>query len=195
MSCCCMSLIPAAYTIPHPSNSSVLLAALAGNWDWWTYHQLWALQTNYTEGQLIHKPFYRPLISLTFTKPCPIQVGSEHFFEWRTTDQEEIIFKFHLTINPPYGFLTPHSFVQSNSHSVSTQFLWFQISTFDKVLIPTTTHFPGNWDSPPSFSFYFSPHTRDKTNRIDSRKWLIVQDNHKKTTGVHHRTLASYKMP
>ena len=27
---------------------------------------------------------------------------------------------------------------------VSMQFLWFQISTFDKVSIPTTTHFPGN---------------------------------------------------
>ena len=28
--------------------------------------------------------------------------------------------------------------------NVSTQFLWFQISTFDKVSIPTITHLPGN---------------------------------------------------
>ena len=28
--------------------------------------------------------------------------------------------------------------------TVSMQFLWSQISTFDKALIPTTTHFPGN---------------------------------------------------
>ena len=27
---------------------------------------------------------------------------------------------------------------------VSAQFLWFQISTFDKVSIPTITHFSGN---------------------------------------------------
>ena len=111
-----MSLIPAEYTVPFPSNSSVLLAALASNQDWWTYRQLRALQTNYTEGQLVHKPFYHPLISLTFTKPSPIQVGSEHYFEWRITDWEEIIFMFHLVINPSYGFFAPHTFIQSNSH-------------------------------------------------------------------------------
>ena len=115
-SCCCMSLIPTEYTVPFPSNSSVLLTALARNRDWWTYCQLRALQTNYTEGQLVHKPFYHPLISLTFTEPSPIQVGSEHYFEWRTTDREEIIFTFHLVINPSYGFFAPHTFVQSNSH-------------------------------------------------------------------------------
>ena len=111
-----MSFLPAEYTVPFPSNSSVLLTALAGNQDWWTYHQLRALQTNYTEGQLVHKPFYRPLISLTFTEPTPIQVGSEHYFEWRTTDQEEIIFTFHLVINPSCRFFAPHTFIQSNSH-------------------------------------------------------------------------------
>ena len=117
-SCCCMSLLPAEYTVLFPSNSSVLLAALAGNRDWWTYCQLWALQIDYTEGQLVHKPSYCPLISVTFTEPSHIQVGSEHYLEWWTTDQEEIIFMFHLVINPSYRFFALHTFIQSNSHRV-----------------------------------------------------------------------------
>ena len=55
-------------------------------------------------------------IFLTFTEPSPIQVGSEHYFEWRTTNLEEVIFTFHLIINPSYGFSKPHTFIQSNSH-------------------------------------------------------------------------------
>ena len=122
-----MSLLPVEYTVPFPSNSSVLLTTLAGNRDWWTYCQLHALQTDYTKGQLVHKPFYQPLISHTFIKPSPIQVGSKHCFEWRTTNREEIIFTFHLVINPSYGFFTPHTFVQSNSHQAySTLFsVWY----------------------------------------------------------------------
>ena len=111
-----MSLIPPEYTVPFPSNSCVLLAALAGNHGWWSYQQLHALQTNHTGGQLVHTPFYQPLISLSFTDPSPIQVGSEHYFKWRTTDLEEIIFTFHLVINLSYGFFGLHTFIQSNSH-------------------------------------------------------------------------------
>ena len=111
-----MSLIPAKYTVPFPSHSTVLLTALIGNRDWWTYQQLHTLQSNYMEGQLVHKPFYHPLISHTFTEPCPLQVGSEHYFEWQTIDLEEIIFTFHLIINPSYRFFAPHTFIQSSSH-------------------------------------------------------------------------------
>ena len=61
---------------------------------------------------------------------------------------------------------------------VSAQFLWFQILTLDKVSIPTITHFPGNQDSPPSFSFYFPPShmPEDRTNKMDYGSQLIVQD-------------------
>ena len=108
-----MSLIPHEYTIPFPANSSVLLIVLAGNQDWWTYHQLHTLQTNHSGGQLVHKPLYHPIVSPTFTAPSPIQVGSEHYFKWRTADLEEVIFTFHLIINSFFG---PHTLIQSNSH-------------------------------------------------------------------------------
>ena len=56
---------------------------------------------------------------------------------------------------------------------VSVQFLWFQILTFDKVLIPTITHFPGNQDSPPSFPFISLLHTHQKTRRT---RWILKCD-------------------
>ena len=56
--------------------------------------------------------------------------------------------------------------------------LWFQISTFDKVSIPTITHSPDNRDSPPSFFHSFpSTHTpEDRTNKIDFGSRLVVQN-------------------
>ena len=85
----------------------------------------------------------------------------------------------------------PKAFVQKG---VSAEFLWFQISTFDKVSIPTVTHFPGNRGSPPSFPIISLLRTR--VRRQDGQDGLRITTNStrqaKKTTGVHHRTLASY---
>ena len=78
---------------------------------------------------------------------------------------------------------------------VSAQFKWFQNSTFDKVSIPTVTHFSGNRGSPLSFHCISLLHTH--VRRQDKLDGLRIATNStrqaKKTTGVHHRTLASYR--
>ena len=63
---------------------------------------------------------------------------------------------------------------------VSAQFLWFQILTFDKVSIPTITHFPGNRDSPPSFSFYFPPSHIPR--RQDEQDGLVIMTSSTRQT-------------
>ena len=51
---------------------------------------------------------------------------------------------------------------------VSVQFLWLQISTFDKVPIPMITHFPGNKAPHLLFlEFPFFTHAKDKIDRMD----------------------------
>ena len=56
---------------------------------------------------------------------------------------------------------------------VSVQFLWFQISTFDKVSTPTITHFSGNRGSPPSFPFISLLCTHQKTRQT---RWITDRD-------------------
>ena len=94
-----VSVIPSEYAAcPFPSNSSILLTSLAYNHDWWSYRQLRALQTNRTEGQFGHRPIYKPIVSLSFTTPSPIQISSEHYFEWREVDSPLPLVAIHIII-------------------------------------------------------------------------------------------------
>jgi hypothetical protein len=112
-----MSFIPCNFVpAPFPSNSSALLEHLTANRDWWSYRQLRALQTNFSEQQLYHRPFYRPVVSLSFEYPSPIQVGTEHYFEWRRFEDNSIITSIHFVIHPAFTFLEPHYRISRSSH-------------------------------------------------------------------------------
>ena len=101
-------VIPSEYaTCPFPSNSSALLTALAHQHDWWSYRQLRALQTNRTEGRFGHRPIYRPIVSLSFTSPSPIQISSEHYFEWREVGSPLVLVALHIIIHPSFAFTEP----------------------------------------------------------------------------------------
>ena len=103
-----MSVIPPEYTAcPFPSNLSILLTALVQQHDWWSYRQLRALQTNRTEGQFGHHPIYHPIISLSFTTPSPIQISSEHYFEWREVNSPLPLVAIHIVIHPSFAFSKP----------------------------------------------------------------------------------------
>ena len=100
-----VSVIPSEYAAcPFPSNSSLLLTTLAHAHDWWSYRQLRALQTNRTEGQFGHRPIYQPIISLSFTSPSPIQISSEHYFEWREVESPLPIVAIRIIIHPSFAF-------------------------------------------------------------------------------------------
>ena len=102
-----MSVIPSEFAAcPFPANSSNLIYALAQAQDWWSYWQLRALQPNLTHSQLLHRPFYRPTTSLSFTHPTPIQIGTEHYFEWQYTETKVPLVAFHLIIHLSEPVLT-----------------------------------------------------------------------------------------
>ena len=69
--------------------------------------QLRALQPNLSHDQLHHHPFYRPATYLSFTEPTPIQVASEHYFEWLHQESRIPIVAFHLIIHPTFAFGEP----------------------------------------------------------------------------------------
>ena len=103
-----MSVIPSEFAqCPFPSSSPNLIYALATQQDWWSYRQLRALHPNLSHDQLYHRPFYRPATHLSFTEPTPIQVGSEHYFEWLHKESRIPIVAFHLIIHPTFTFAEP----------------------------------------------------------------------------------------
>jgi hypothetical protein len=123
-----MSFLPCNYVpAPFPSNSSSVLDHLTSNRDWWSYRQLRALQTNYSEHQLFHRPFYRPAVSLSFEYPSPIQVGTEHYFEWRRYNDTSIIASVHIIIHPAFTLLGPHYKITRSSHQAypTVHILWW----------------------------------------------------------------------
>ena len=74
------------------------------------------------------------------------------------------------------------------SHDIIFQhamFLWLQISTFDKVLIPMITHFLGNQDSPLSFCLFSLLHTlQDRARQCGLVKTTSsTRENNKKLLG------------
>ena len=77
--------------------------------------------------------------------------------------------------------------------TVSVQFYGF------KFRLLTKSRFPQSLTSlvieAPHLLFPLFPsfaHTRRQKDKMDFEVWLVVQDRHKRTTGVHPRTLASY---
>ena len=103
-----VSVIPSEFAqCPFPSSSPNLIYALATQQDWWSYRQLRALHPNLSHGQLHHCPFYRPATHLSFTEPTPIQVGTEHYFEWLHKESRIPLVAFHLIIHPTFAFGEP----------------------------------------------------------------------------------------
>ena len=112
---------------------------------------------SYQSGQMMANIFYSStLTQFTTLPPIPI-----------------ILLSYFLL--PFLGF-TRTTMQRLHLWCVSAQFLWFEISTFDKVSIPTVTHFPGNRGSPPSpFLLFPSSHTpEDKMDKMDFEVRLIV---------------------
>ena len=73
------------------------------------------LQTNRTEGQFGHRPIYKPIVSLSLTTPSPIQISSEHYFEWREVDSPLPLVAIHILIHPSFAFEVPY-FKISGTH-------------------------------------------------------------------------------
>ena len=113
-----MSVIPSEFAAcPFPSNSSWLLEIMSRNQDWWSYQQLRALQDEgFTSTQLFHIAYYKPIVSTSFTHPTPIQISSEHYFEWRAQEDNFIIFSFHIIISLVYCFFEPEFKIVINSY-------------------------------------------------------------------------------
>ena len=113
-----MSVIPSEYAAcPFPANSSKLLEHVARSQDWWSYRQLRALQDEgFRSSQLFHLAYYKPIVSLSFTLPSPIQVGTEHYFEWRSVETNHIIVSLHIIISPVFCFFEPNYQIVSNSY-------------------------------------------------------------------------------
>ena len=84
-----------------------LIYALATQQDWWSYRQLRSLHPNLSHSQFCHCPFYHPATHLSFTKPTPIQVGVEHYFEWVHQESRIPLVAFHLIIHPTFAFGEP----------------------------------------------------------------------------------------
>ena len=144
-----VSVIPSEYAAcPFLSNSSALLTNLTYKQDWWSYRQLRALQTNRFEGQLGHCPFYHPIVSLGFTVPTPIQIGTEHYFKWRGVDSLLTLVTFHLIIHPTFTFMEPLFNIAGN-HLKNFHIIhcfWndclYHLAHFSHTLIHDTLH---NW--------------------------------------------------
>ena len=113
-----MSVIPSEYAAcPFPSNSSKLLDITARSQDWWSYRQLRALQDEgFRSSQLFHIAYYKPIVSLSFSLPSPIQVGTEHYFEWRSKEANCIIVSVHFIISPVFCFFEPQFNIIANSY-------------------------------------------------------------------------------
>ena len=62
--------------------------------------------------------------------------------------------------------------------------LQFQISTFDKVLIPTITHFPGIQGSPPSFYLIPLHHTHQRQDEQDGFEEVCHECNSGRSLNV-----------
>ena len=52
------------------------------------------------DAQLVYTCYYRPVIPINNQQPPHLQVGSEHYFEWRVLNSDFVIAAFHLLINP-----------------------------------------------------------------------------------------------
>ena len=103
-----MSAIPPEFVqCPSPSSAPNLIYTLATQQDWWSYRQLRALHPNLSHGQLFHRPFYHPATHLSFTEPTPIQVGTEHYFEWVHSETRIPLVAFHFIIHPTFTFSEP----------------------------------------------------------------------------------------
>ena len=103
-----MSVIPSEFAqCPFPSSAPNLIYTLATQQDWWSYRQLRALHPNLSHRQLFHRPFYCPATHLSFTEPTPIQVGTEHYFEWVHSETRIPLVAFYLIIHPTFAFGEP----------------------------------------------------------------------------------------
>ena len=103
-----MSVIPSGFVqCPFPSSAPNLIYALATQQDWWSYRQLRSLHPNLSHGQLFHHPFYRPATHQSFTEPTPIQVGTEHYFEWVHSKTRIPPAAFHFIIHPTFTLREP----------------------------------------------------------------------------------------
>ena len=83
--------------------------------DLWNYRILRSLQSNLTQGQLIHCPYYRPFSALDagFTAP-PFLIGADHYFEWRSILHHQPICVLLISIHPGYQFTIPEALITNS---------------------------------------------------------------------------------
>src|ERR1700759_2154483 len=76
--------------------------------DLYNYRLLRSLQTNCSEGQLFHCPYYKPFSALDagFTAP-PFFISADHYFEWRIPNSDVAVVKVIFLIHPAHQFTTP----------------------------------------------------------------------------------------
>jgi hypothetical protein len=74
----------------------------------WNYRLIRSLQTDFTGGQLVHRPYYRPYSSLLQGPASfPFINGGTHHFEWLHPIHQSPIVVIVLSIDPSFDFSYP----------------------------------------------------------------------------------------
>ena len=98
----------------------------------YSYRLLKSLQTNWTSGQLIHCPYYRPFSALdSGVVVSPFLVGGDHLFEWRSSFHHQPLVTVLFSVHPGFDFPSPRILItNSTSHACpSIVVLWWDIPT------------------------------------------------------------------
>ena len=76
--------------------------------DFYTYRLIRSLQRNWTRERLVHRPFYRPFISLdTGVTSPPLLNSGDHYFAWLSEDHSEPLVIVWFCIHPGYSYPSP----------------------------------------------------------------------------------------
>lgn len=113
-----MPVIPPEFvSCPFPANPSRLLDKVSRSQGLWSYQQLRALQDKvFTSNQLFHIAYHKPIISLSYSLPSPIQVATEHYFEQSYKDSNFTIMFLCIIISPAFYFFEPDFRSNRNSY-------------------------------------------------------------------------------
>ena len=96
----------------------------------YSYRLLRSLQINWTSGQLVHCPYYRPFSALdSGTIVPPFLVGGDHLFEWRSLHHQLPIVTVLFSVHPGFDFPSPRVLITNSTTYAcpSIVVLWWDI--------------------------------------------------------------------